>query len=106
MSEYFTQFDSVFFEKTRLSILAMLYRSERASFKQIKDALGLSDGALYTHIEKLVKAGYVDKARDIVGVSPQTVYVLSDQGQVRFEEYLQFVSGLVREQSNVAGGGE
>ena len=64
----YTQFDQVFFERTRLSLITILYRDGRASFLGLKRALGLTDGALYTNLEKLVTADYVGTYKDCWGI--------------------------------------
>lgn len=95
MDELFTRFDGVFFEKTRLSLVTVLYREEKASFNALKARLNLSDGALYSHLEKLIDAGYAVKTREIAGVSMQTVYGLTGHGRGEFLAYLNFVRGLI-----------
>ena len=95
MSKLYTQFDNVFFEKTRLSIITILYKEGKVSFKQLKERLGGSDGALYTHIEKLYKAGYLDKQKEIAGMQAQTVYRITAAGRKEFKAYLQFLEQMV-----------
>lgn len=96
MNDLYRRFDGVFFEKTRLSIMTILYREEKASFTVLKSRLEVSDGAVYTHTEKLVQAGYVEKTRELVGTTPQTVYGLTDRGRAVFEEYVDFLEEIVR----------
>lgn len=92
----FTRFDAVLFEKTRLSILAILYRDRRVSFKQLKVVLKATDGSLYTHLQKLLAAGYLAEEREIVGRDLQTFYVLTESGADAFREYLDFMENLVK----------
>lgn len=100
MDELYTRFDGTFFEKTRLSILTIVYRSGRASFNFLKDQLGASDGALYTHVEKLVQSGYVRKRRRIVEGSAQTDYTLTKRGKEVFQDYLSFIAGVLESRSD------
>lgn len=95
MSDLYTRFDSVFFERTRLSILTLVSQTGRASFNQLRDLLEVSDGALYTHLEKLIGGGYLEKQRTLVGSSPQTVYTLTANGQSEYVEYLRFLESVV-----------
>jgi predicted ArsR family transcriptional regulator len=96
MSEHYTRFDAVFFEKTRLSIVTALYREER-SFNELKADLGLSDGALYAHMEKLVESGYAEKAKVVQGDSARTMYRLTARGALEFDEYLKFLERMLGE---------
>ena len=86
MSDLYLQFDSIFFEKTRLSILTLLYRETRLSFNEIKEALGATDGAVYTHLEKLKAAGYLTRDKELVDGSVASQYELTDAGKTAFRE--------------------
>lgn len=92
----FTQFDSVFFEKTRLSVLTMLYKEERVSFNRLKKIIGGTDGALYTHIQKLQEVGYIDQDRKITGNKVHTIYTLTTDGKKMFRKYLSFMEQFIR----------
>jgi len=95
MDKLYTRFDGVFFEKTRLSLLTLIIQDESVSFNTLKQQLDMSDGALYTHLEKLVAAGYVTKRREIAGTSVQTLYSASEDGKKRFREYLYFLEEMI-----------
>ncbi|GAB6088608.1 transcriptional regulator [Spirochaeta dissipatitropha] len=96
MAELYTRFDNVFFEKTRLSLLTLLYREEKMTFNVLKEQLALSDGALYTHLEKLIQAGYASKSKEAAGLTVQTVYCLTDFGAGEFLAYLDFLREVIR----------
>ncbi len=92
----YTQFDSVFFEKTRLSMMTILYREKRASFKRIKTIVGGTDGAIYTHLQKLQDAGYIEPAKEIIGSKVQTFYSLTKEGKKLFQKYISFMESMIR----------
>lgn len=93
--DLYTKFDAVFFEKTRLSIITLLYRDKEISFNQLKEALGASDGGLYAHLEKLRQAGYVDRQKAIIENSISSQYFLTLLGKTRFREYVEFLASVV-----------
>lgn len=95
MSELFRRFDNVFFEKTRLSMMTILYQEGKVSFTMFKHRLGASDGAIYTHLEKLIHAGYVSKTKEVAGTDVQTIYVPTNAGKELFAEYLDFLEELL-----------
>tara|TARA_B100000614_G_scaffold139630_1_gene124106 strand:+ start:1480 stop:1803 length:324 start_codon:yes stop_codon:yes gene_type:complete len=97
MSELYTRFDGVFFEKTRLSIVTLLNQDEKLAFNALKARLGLSDGALYTHLEKLIKNDYVEKERELTPGGAQTVYELTSHGRRTFAEYVAFLGSLLQD---------
>lgn len=97
MADLYLKFDSVFFEKTRLSILTLLYRERRLSFKALKDALAGSDGAVYSHLEKLRLAGYVSRDKELVDGSVTSQYQLTPQGRDEFNAYIGFLERVLRD---------
>lgn len=106
VSELYTRFDAVFFEKTRLSIVTMLNQDERLAFGALKARLGGTDGAIYTHLEKLIKGGYVRKERVLAPAGAQTMYELTDYGRSEFRAYIEFLSTMLAKATHSRGGGE
>jgi DNA-binding transcriptional ArsR family regulator len=93
----YTQFDSIFFEKTRLSMMTMLYREGMVSFNRFKKIIGGTDGAVYSHLKKLYEAGYINQKKEIAGNSVQTVYSITGKGKKLFKRYLEFLETTVLE---------
>ncbi len=96
MADLYLKFDSVFFEKTRLSMLTLLYREGRLSFNALKSALDGTDGAVYTHLEKLKAAGYVTRDKQVVDGNVSSQYELTPLGRSEFRGYIEFLEGMVR----------
>lgn len=92
----FTQFDSVFFEKTRLSVMTLLYKESQVAFNRLKKIIGGSDGALYAHLQKLQEVGYIAQVKKITGQKAHTVYSLTADGKRMFKKYLAFMEQFVR----------
>ncbi len=93
--ELFTQFDNVFFEKTRLSMMTVLYKEDMVSFNRLKKIIGGSDGAIYTHLQKLQEAGYVDQKKEIIGSKVQSFFYLTRDGKGLFKKYLKFMEEMI-----------
>lgn len=93
--ELYTRFDGVFFEKTRLSIMTILYRERTASFNHLRSIIGGSDGAVYSHLQKLLDARYIYQKKLIRDESAQTFYYLTDEGRRVYRDYLSFLEGLL-----------
>lgn len=98
----YRQFDSVFFEKTRLSIITILYKEGVASFNRIKTLIGGSDGAVFSHLGKLQESGYLVQKKEIAGNRAQTTYTLTKTGKKEFTRYLQFMSDLLETQKEAS----
>ena len=88
MADPFARFDGIFFEKSRLAIVALLYMDEYAAFTTLRERLGATDGAVYSHLERLIEGGYVEKRKEVVGMKAQTVYRLTKKGRKQFDAYL------------------
>lgn len=98
MSELYTQFDNIFFEKTRLSIMTIIASEQKVTFTMLKEKLGGSDGGLYSHIEKLVKSGYITKKKELAGDVAQTVYSITREGSKTFSNYLNFIELILKKE--------
>lgn len=96
MADLYLRFDSTFFEKTRLSILTLLYREGKLSFNALKDALAGTDGAVYTHLEKLRQAGYVTRDKELVDGNVASQYQLTDLGRTEFQAYIEFLEDVLK----------
>ena len=93
--ELYTRFDNIFFEKTRLSMMTILYKEESVSFNRFKKLIGGSDGAIFTHLQKLSEAGYINQKKEIVGDRAQTVYNLTKPGKKLFQNYMKLHLNLI-----------
>ena len=95
MADPFARFNGIFFEKSRLAIVALLYRDEYAAFTTLRELIEASDGAAYAHLERLIEGGYLEKRKEVAGMKAQTVYRLTRTGKVEFEAYLAAVEELL-----------
>ncbi|MQY76981.1 MAG: ArsR family transcriptional regulator [Spirochaeta sp.] len=78
-------------------MMTVLYQEGVVSYNLLKKVIGGSDGAVYSHVQKLLEAGYVTGKKEIAGNSVQTVYSLTESGKRLFTEYLQFLENILTE---------
>jgi len=93
----YTQFDNVFFEKTRLSMMTIMYREGSVSFNRLKKLIDGSDGAIYTHLQKLEASQYITQKKELIANKAQTSYSLSKEGKKQFRHYLRFLENMVNQ---------
>ncbi len=95
--EPYLQLDRVIHEKGRLGIMSMLAASAELSFTELRDALGMTDGNLTTHIRALQQEGYVSVAKSYQNRRPLTTCSLTAAGRKAFAEYIDLLEKIVRQ---------
>ena len=95
--EPFLQLDRVIHEKGRLGIMSMLAASAELSFTDLRDALGMTDGNLTTHIRTLQEAGYVAVAKSFRNRRPLTTCSLTSAGRKAFADYVALLERIVQQ---------
>lgn len=88
--------DRVIHERTRLAIVSALAATSRATFKELKGLLGLSDGNLSVHTRKLEEAGYVRCHKSFAARMPKTEYELTPAGRRALSAYIEHMESLIR----------
>ena len=95
--EPFLQLDRLIHEKGRLAIMSMLAASPELSFTELRDALGMTDGNLTTHIRTLQEAGYVAVAKSYQTKRPLTTCSLTAPGRKAFTEYVDLLDRILQQ---------
>jgi len=93
----FLQLDRLIHEKGRLAILSMLAASPELSFTELREALGMTDGNLTTHIRTLQQAGYVSVTKSFQNNRPLTTCALTAAGRKAFTHYINLLERIVRQ---------
>ncbi|MBN2650756.1 MAG: transcriptional regulator [Spirochaetales bacterium] len=88
-------FDSIFIEKTRLSIMTITYKEEKVSFNRLKLLLELNDGTLYSHLKKLEAADYLKMNKTIIDNSAATLCSLTEKGKETLEKYIEYLEAYL-----------
>ncbi len=95
--EPFLQLDRVIHEKGRLAIMSMLAASPELSFTDLRDALGMTDGNLTTHIRTLQEEGYLSVAKSYRNNRPLTTCTLTTAGRKAFKEYVDLLEQVLQQ---------
>jgi DNA-binding MarR family transcriptional regulator len=95
--EPFLQLDRVIHEKGRLAIMSMLAASPELSFTEMRDALGMTDGNLTTHIRTLQEAGYVSVTKSFQRNRPLTTCALTAAGKKAFAGYINLLETIIQQ---------
>lgn len=92
--------DRLFHEKARLGIISSLIGRENGlSFTELKSLCGLTDGNLSRHLQILEEAGCISVEKGFEGKRPCTRCSLSEQGRLRFADYLKVLESVLQHAS-------
>ena len=90
------ELDPTLHERGRLAIVSVLAAVDCLTFTELRDALGMTDGNLSVHLQKLEDRGYAALDKHFVGRKPQTTCRLTKAGQRAFTRYLDHLEAIVQ----------
>ncbi|MCX8066968.1 MAG: transcriptional regulator [Anaerolineae bacterium] len=93
------ELDPVIHQPTRLRIMAALVslnEGDKADFIFLRDLLGLTDGNLSVHLQRLEEAGYVRIEKAFIGRRPKTWVWATAEGRTAFAAYVDALEEIVR----------
>ena len=86
--------DRLIHERMRLAIVSALAVNPSLTFNDLKQILGMSDGNLSVHTQKLEAAGYVRSEKRFEARIPRTDYFLTKKGRAALERYLSHMEAI------------
>lgn len=96
--------DPLLHERGRLAITSVLAAVDHLTFTELRDQLGMTDGNLSVHLQKLEEKGYLEIEKKFVGRRPQTTCRLSKIGRKALARYLDQLEAIVKESRVRAAG--
>jgi len=88
--------DTLIHERARLAIVSALAVNDTLSFAELKHSLGLSDGNLSVHAQKLEAAGYLRCKKSFRGRTPRSDFRLTAKGRKALDTYLGHMEALIK----------
>ena len=86
-----------------MSALCALPEGREVSFSALRDALGVTDGNIGAHLQKLREAGYVGISKRFVDEKPRTLVTATPDGRQAFLEHVLALQEVIREPPELAG---
>ena len=96
------ELDPLLLERGRLALVSVLAAADSLTFTELRDTLGMTDGNLSVHLQKLEDKGIVAIHKQFVGRRPQTTCKLTKAGREAFARYLDHLEAIVQEGRNQA----
>jgi DNA-binding MarR family transcriptional regulator len=90
-------FDPVLLSQARLGIVTVLVTRKEATFSDLKDLLGLTQGNLGIHLNKLEEAGYVAVTKEFVKKKPRTTARITPRGKNAFLTHVDLLAQVARQ---------
>ena len=91
------EFDKLVHQPTRLRIFAHLYTHGETDFTTLMEDLGVTEGNLSSHLQKMEDAECIAVEKQFVDRKPQTTYQLTEHGREKFEAHVQTLETLIEE---------
>ncbi len=91
----FNGLDTAVHGPIRLGVLTGLHMDGPLDFTTLKKMLGVADGALGLHLDKLETIGYISAKKAFVGRRPKTTYSLTATGRRALVEYFESMRKLL-----------
>ena len=90
-------FDPLLHQGIRSKLVSLLISNEEMPFKALKEALGVTDGNLSSHLAKLEKEKYISIDKTFEGKRPKTVVKITPIGREAFESYIEALKLFIEE---------
>jgi len=87
--------DPVIHQETRLRILALLHKNREVSSRALRESLGLTEGNLGSHLDRLQDAHYVAQRHAVTAGGVETRFRLTDAGTQALLRYLEALRALL-----------
>ena len=89
------ELDRIIHERVRLGIVSSLAVNGSLTFTDLRDLLGITDGNLKSHANRLEEAGYVRCTKSFEGRAQKTEYSLTKSGRQELEAYLGHMEAII-----------
>ena len=89
-------FDPILLSQARLGIVTVLVTRPEATFSDLKEILGLTQGNLGIHLGKLEEVGYVEIRKEFVARKPRTTTRITEKGRASFLAHVDRLAAVAR----------
>ncbi len=90
--------NKAFDNKIRLGIMSAISVNRKASFNELKELMGVTDGNLASHLKKLEELKYITVHKSFFGRKPNTEYEITPKGKEAFEIHIKALEAILKQQ--------
>ena len=95
MSASINDINGIIHGRLRLGVMAYLSTINPASFPELQQKTGATNGNLSTHLTKLETAGFIKQVKGYKGKRPQTLVHLTQAGREAWIDYLETMRSML-----------
>ncbi|MEA2029525.1 MAG: transcriptional regulator [Campylobacterota bacterium] len=88
-------FDPLLHQNIRSKLVSLLISNSELPFKALKEALGVTDGNLSSHLSKLEEAEYIAIEKIFEGKRPKTIVKITEVGRRAFHHYIDELKSFI-----------
>jgi len=87
--------NKLFESRVRLGIMSVLIVNNSFDFNDLKDALGVTDGNLASHLKALEENNVIRVNKQFIGRKPNTSYSITEEGITLFQNHIKALEDLI-----------
>jgi DNA-binding HxlR family transcriptional regulator len=93
-----SRLNKLFENRVRLGIMSVLLVNESYDFNNLKEALGVTDGNLASHLKALEENNLIRVNKQFIGRKPNTSYSITESGAALFRDHIKALEDIIRSQ--------
>jgi DNA-binding HxlR family transcriptional regulator len=90
--------NKLFENRVRLGIMSILVVNDSYDFNNLKEALGVTDGNLASHLRALEENELIKSTKQFIGRKPNTSYCVTEAGRQKFGAHLNALEVIIKSQ--------
>jgi DNA-binding HxlR family transcriptional regulator len=90
--------NKLFENRVRLGIMSVLMVNDSYDFNSLKEALGVTDGNLASHLKALEENNLIKVNKQFIGRKPNTRYSVTQDGARSFRLHLKALEEIIKSQ--------
>jgi DNA-binding HxlR family transcriptional regulator len=98
MKEAISRLNKLFENRVRLGIMSVLIVNDSYDFISLKEALGVTDGNLASHLKALEEKSLIRVNKQFIGRKPNTSYSITEIGISLFRDHIKALEDIIKAQ--------
>src|SRR5512133_506243 len=93
-----SRLNKLFENRVRLGIMSVLLVNDSYDFNNLKEALGVTDGNLASHLKALEENNQIRVNKQFIGRKPNTSYSITESGAALFRDHIKALEDIIKSQ--------